>query len=162
MTGVARKIKEKIRNCKVIAVDPHGSMQALPKEKNLRKCPFQIEGIGHDFIPRVMDREIVDDWIKIDDTESFLMARRIIKEEGLIIGGSSGGMLSAAIRYAKEKNLGEDVRICIILPDSIRNYITKFVSDEWMVDKGHILPSEIVEKNHILKGIPLDALKNLK
>lgn len=74
--------------------------------------------------------------MKIDDKETLPMARRLIKEEGLFCGGSSGGCLAGALKYCKEHNLNEKHRIVIILPDNLRNYITKLVSKEWMVEKG--------------------------
>lgn len=93
-----------------------------------------MEGIGYDFIPRVIDRTVVDDWIKIDDTMALPMTRRIIKEEGMLCGGSSGGVLSAAIKYVKEKGI-KNKNVVVMFADNIRNYLTKLVADEWMVEK---------------------------
>lgn len=90
---------------------------------------FQVEGIGYDFIPTVLDRsaQLVDKWYKTVDTESFVMSRRLIKEEGLLCGGSSGSAMSAAIRAIKDFNLGPEHRVVVMLPDSVRNYMTKFL-----------------------------------
>lgn len=93
-----------------------------------------MEGIGYDFIPRVIDRTVVDDWIKIDDTMALPMTRRIIREEGMLCGGSSGGVLSAAIKYVKEKGI-KNKNVVVMFADNIRNYLTKLVADEWMVEK---------------------------
>lgn len=90
-----------------------------------------VEGIGYDFVPKVLDRTVVDDWIKTDDPESFLMARRLIEEEGMLVGGSSGSVLWGAIQYAKEKKLNENHRCVVFLADNIRNYMTKFLSKDW-------------------------------
>ena len=91
---------------------------------------YKVEGIGYDFIPGVLDRKYVDKWIKVGDKESFLTARRLIKEEGLLCGGSSGSAFSAALKIAK--NLSKDKTVVVILPDSIKNYMSKFLSDDWM------------------------------
>ena len=102
--------------------------------------------------------------MKNTDIPSFIMARRLIQEEGLFSGGSSGQIVDSAVRYAKEHNLGEGVRIVCILPDHLRNYITKFVSKEWMVSKGFYdfaeLEDEEYEKSK-LKGVSIDKF-NLK
>jgi len=95
-----------------------------------------VEGIGYDFFPDVLDNDLIDEYIKLPDAESFQMARRIIKEEGLLIGGSSGGAVWAAIQKAERLNAGE--KCLVILPDSVRNYLTKFVDDEWMAEQGFL------------------------
>lgn len=102
----------------------------------------QIEGIGYDFIPRVCDRTLVDDWIKAPDKESYLMARRLMREEGMMCGGSSGTAMWAAIKYIKEKNIGAGKRCVVILPDNIRNYMTKHLNDDWMYERGYITEEE--------------------
>jgi cystathionine beta-synthase len=90
----------------------------------------------------VLGREYVDKWIKTDDTESFEYARRLIKEEGMLVGGSSGCAMSAAIRVIKELNIGEGKRVVVLLPDSVRNYITKFINNDWMYENGFINEEE--------------------
>lgn len=84
----------------------------------------------YDFIPTVLDRSVVDIWMKTEDYESLNAARELIRKEGLLCGGSSGAALSAALKIAKD--LPADKRLVVLLPDGIRNYMTKFVSDEWM------------------------------
>ncbi|CAB4010831.1 cystathionine beta-synthase isoform X1 [Paramuricea clavata] len=122
VTGIARKIKEKSPNCKIIGVDPYGSVLAEPSELNETDVTlYQVEGIGYDFIPTVLDRSLVDKWVKTEDKESFLMARRLIREEGLLCGGSSGTAMVAAMKAAKD--LEEGQRCVVILPDSVRNYM---------------------------------------
>ncbi|XP_028405463.1 cystathionine beta-synthase-like [Dendronephthya gigantea] len=137
ITGIARKIKEKLPNCKIIGVDPYGSVLAEPSKLNETDVTlYQVEGIGYDFIPTVLDRSLVDEWIKTEDKESFLMSRRLIREEGLLCGGSSGTAMVAAVKAAKQ--LKEGQRCVVILPDSVRNYMTKFLSDDWMAEHKFI------------------------
>jgi len=130
ISGVARRVKEDIPGCKVIGVDPVGSILAGPGEI----LPYKVEGIGYDFIPDVLDRGLVDEWIRSEDRESFLMARRLIRQEGMLCGGSSGSAAWAAVELAKR--VGPDKRIVTILPDSVRNYMTKFLDDQWMKENG--------------------------
>lgn len=128
ITGVARKLKEKIPGIKVVGVDPYGSILAGPDEPK----SYQVEGIGYDFLPEVFDGSIVDQWYKSEDKESFINARRIIREEGLLVGGSSGSVLAGALHAAKSLQPGQ--RCVLLFPDSIRNYLTKFADDRWMFD----------------------------
>uniref|UniRef100_A0AAX7VNM9 Cystathionine beta-synthase n=1 Tax=Astatotilapia calliptera TaxID=8154 RepID=A0AAX7VNM9_ASTCA len=122
ITGIARKLKERCPNIKIIGVDPEGSILAEPEELNKTdKTQYEVEGIGYDFIPTVLDRSVVDTWYKSNDEESFNMSRLLIREEGLLCGGSSGTAMAAAVHAAKE--LKEGQRCVVILPDSIRNYI---------------------------------------
>ncbi|MCA9641299.1 MAG: cystathionine beta-synthase [Polyangiaceae bacterium] len=130
ITGIARVIKQEIPGCKIIGVDPEGSILAGPGE--IRS--YKVEGIGYDFIPDVLDRSLVDRWIKSNDRDSFRVARQLIRTEGLLCGGSSGAAVWAALQVCRE--LPEGSRVCVILPDSIRNYLTKFVDDGWMRQHG--------------------------
>ncbi|XP_032905437.1 cystathionine beta-synthase-like [Amblyraja radiata] len=135
ITGIARKFKEKCPTCQIIAVDPEGSNVAEPKELNKTSVTsFEVEGIGHNFTPAVLDRKVIDKWIKTNDEEAFAMARKLIRKEGLFCGGSSGSAMCAGIAVAKE--LKEGQRCVVILPDTIRNYMSKFLSDNWMEKKG--------------------------
>ncbi len=130
ISGVAKVIKREVPGCKVIGVDPEGSILAGPGEIRT----YKVEGIGYDFIPDVLDRRLVDRWVKSNDRDSFLVARQLIRQEGLLIGGSSGAAVWAAMQVCRE--LGPGKRVVVILPDSIRNYLTKFVDDRWMRQQG--------------------------
>ena len=132
ITGIARYLKEKNPDILIIGVDPEGSILGGRTDV----ATYQVEGIGYDFIPAVLDRDLVDQWIYVNDRNSFRMARRLIREEGLLVGGSSGTAVWAMLEAVKlypgvEKAL-------VILPDSIRNYLTKFVSDDWMREQGFL------------------------
>ncbi len=126
ITGVAKKLKELNPKIQIIGVDPIGSILGGGTEVK----PYLVEGIGYDFIPDVLDNDLIDEYIKISDKDSFLMARRLIREEGLLVGGSSGSAVWAALQAAKRLKKGD--RCVVLLPDSIRNYLTKFVDDSWM------------------------------
>jgi len=146
LTGVARKLKEKVPDVMIVGVDPVGSILAEPdplNDKN-RLQSYKVEGIGYDFIPTVLDRELVDFWVKTDDRESFLMSRRLIREEGLLCGGSSGSVMAAAIKAASV--LKEGQRCVVLLPDSVRNYMTKFLADEWMYEFGFVSNNDIQDR----------------
>lgn len=131
VTGIGRKLKELCPNCIIVSVDPEGSILAEPESLNKSDVSFyELEGIGYDFIPTVLDRSVVDKWYKVADFDCFNMARRLIKEEGLLCGGSSGAAMSVALKAAA--SLRADQRCVVLLPDGIRNYMTKFVSDHWM------------------------------
>jgi cystathionine beta-synthase len=130
ISGVARVIKREMPNVKVYGVDPEGSILAGPGE--IRS--YKVEGIGYDFIPDVLDRGLVDGWIKSNDRDSFRVARQLIRKEGLLVGGSSGAAVWGALQVAKQMKAGQ--RVVVVLPDSIRNYLSKFVSDAWMRQHG--------------------------
>lgn len=131
MTGIGRRIKESCPTCQVIAADPEGSILAEPEELNRTEVSFyEVEGVGYDFLPTVLDRSVVDRWYKFNDRVALPLARRLIRDEGLLCGGSSGGNLYVGLEAAK--TLKEGQNCVVILPDNIRNYLTKFVSDNWM------------------------------
>jgi cystathionine beta-synthase len=132
ITGVARLIKREVPGCKVVGVDPEGSILAGPGEIK----SYKVEGIGYDFIPDVLDRRLVDRWVKSNDRDSFIVARQLIRQEGLLVGGSSGAAVWAALQICRD--LGPGKRVVVILPDSIRNYLTKFADDRWMRQQGFV------------------------
>ncbi len=130
ITGIAKKLKESIVNIEIVGVDPIGSILGGGSEV----LPYHVEGIGYDFFPDVLDNSLVDRYIKTNDEDSFAMAKRLIKEEGLLIGGSCGAAVWGAIEAAK--TLDSNKNVLVILPDSIRNYLSKFVNKEWMIENG--------------------------
>lgn len=126
ITGVARKLKEVCPKVIVVGADPEGSILAGGTDVH----SYVVEGIGYDFIPDVLDRNLIDTWVKTNDHDAFKNARKLIREEGLLCGGSSGTALTAALKEAKKLKKGQ--RCVVILPDGIRNYMTKFVDSNWM------------------------------
>ncbi|RKF57374.1 Cystathionine beta-synthase [Erysiphe neolycopersici] len=142
VTGLSRGLKKHNPDIKVIAADPVGSILALPEALNHRNenQPYKVEGIGYDFIPEVLDRNSVDIWYKTDDKESFLFARRLIAEEGLLVGGSSGSAMAAMVKGVKDLGLGKGDVVVVVLPDSIRSYLSKFADDDWLAANDLLSP----------------------
>lgn len=163
ITGLARKVKEQCPSCKIVGVDPYGSIIAEPEELNQTDTTgYEVEGIGYDFIPTVCDREHVDRWYKSMDKPSFQMSRRLIKEEGLLCGGSSGTAMYVAMQAAKDFGMKKGQKVVVICPDSVRNYMTKFLSDDWMaerdfVDSGTSASPDVWWWDLKLSALPLNA-----
>jgi cystathionine beta-synthase/cysteine synthase A len=132
ISGIARKIKEVNPKIIMVGVDPYGSILGGGTDV----FSYKVEGIGYDFFPKVLDNSLVDEYVKTNDKESFLMARRLIREEGLLIGGSCGATTWGALQAAKRLKKGE--KCVVILADGIRNYLSKFVDDAWMKQHGFI------------------------
>ena len=130
ITGVAKRLKEEIPGITIIGVDPVGSILGGGTEV----CSYLVEGIDYDFFPDVLDNSLIDQYIKTEDEESFTMARRLIREEGLLCGGSSGAAMVAALKTSA--NLDQGQKCLVLLPDGIRNYMTKFPNDQWMREQG--------------------------
>jgi cystathionine beta-synthase len=125
LTGIAKMVKQTHPDVIVVGVDPEGSILAGPEPiKN-----YHVEGIGYDFFPDVFEPDLVDRWVKCNDKESFILARRLMKEEGLLVGGSSGSAMMGALTQANQLKAGQNC--VVLLPDGIRNYLTKFVDADW-------------------------------
>jgi cystathionine beta-synthase len=129
ISGTAKYLKEKNPNIVIVGADPEGSILSgdIPKS-------YKVEGIGEDFIPKTFNRQIIDDMVRVSDKESFNTARRLAREEGLLVGGSAGTALAAALKYAQR--LDQPKYIIVLLPDTGRNYINKIYSDQWMQENG--------------------------
>ena len=131
ISGVGKYLKEQNPNIVVVGVDPEGSILSGDSPKS-----YRVEGIGEDFIPSTFNRQVVDDMVRVSDAESFLMARRLAREEGLLVGGSAGTAVTGAVKYARRLDPGKIV--VVLLPDSGRNYLTKIFSDRWMQENGFL------------------------
>ncbi|CAG4957582.1 unnamed protein product [Colias eurytheme] len=139
MSGVGHKLKERLADCHIVVAEPDGSTIF---NVNGKSHPFLVEGIGGSEIPIVLDKSVADSFEVVTDEESFLMARKLCQKEGLLCGGSSGTAMAAAVRAAKKMKLDKTKRVVVILPDGIRNYMTKFVSDQWMEAHRFMDPPE--------------------
>ncbi len=164
ITGVAKRIKEANPSCIIVGADPVGSILGGGTEVST----YKVEGIGYDFIPKVLDPAAVDMWVKTEDQSSFLLARRLIREEGLLVGGSSGATLFAALQKAPALKAGQNC--VVVLPDGVRNYMTKFVDDQWMRTNGffetkpiHGLVKDILSKDSTRpKVVCADDMQNVQ
>jgi len=178
IAGIAWRLKQSLPNVKIIGVDPYGSIlaetgkgkiinndsgdnhvypgdasfPANEQHKGKAEFGYQVEGIGYDFIPKVLEgiqnvnraegqengksTKLVDYWVKTQDRESFMMARRMMRDEGLLCGGSCGSAMAGAFIACKKLGWGKDKRVVVLLADSTRNYMTKFLQDEWMDEYG--------------------------
>jgi cystathionine beta-synthase len=129
ISGTSKYLKEKNPNLIVVGADPQGSILSGDSPKS-----YKVEGIGEDFIPKTFNRQIVDEMVRVTDKESFNVARRLAREDGLLVGGSAGTALAAALKYAQR--LEQPKYIVVLLPDTGRNYINKIFSDQWMQENG--------------------------
>lgn len=132
ITGVARYLKEQNPDVLIIGADPEGSVLSggVPR-------PWKVEGIGEDFVPKTFNSQLVDDWVRISDAESFHTARALARLEGMLVGGSSGTAVAAALRYARR--LGEEHLVVAMCADTGRNYMSKCFDDEWLAANNLLL-----------------------
>ena len=135
ITGIGRFLKEKKKGLKVVGADPEGSIfYSRFYGQDEQPHQYKVEGIGEDFMPGTLDMLIVDDVIQVSDTDAFQMARRLAQEEGIMVGGSGGTAVQAALRVAER--LDEHKMIVTLLPDTGRNYLSKIFSDKWMREQS--------------------------
>ena len=155
ITGTGRYLKEKNSEIVIVGADPEGSLYTGSEAR-----PYLVEGIGEDFIPDTFDPSIVDRWVTVSDRDSFLTARRLTRDEGLLVGGSCGTAVFAALEVGRD--LGPDDMIVVLLPDSGKSYLSKLYNESWMLQYGFIdrpgtsaLIGEVVqEKTRVAPEIP--------
>lgn len=138
VTGIGRYLKEKNPDIQMVAVDPIGSIyyDYFKTGKITEASTYLVEGFGEDIIPGTMDFSVVDDVVRVDDRECFLTARRLVREEGIYTGGSAGGAVAGAIKYAER--MDKEMNIVVIIPDSASRYLSKIFNDDWMRENGFL------------------------
>jgi len=129
ISGVGKYLKEKKKSIIVVGADPEGSILSGDSPH-----VYKVEGIGEDFIPKTFNRQVVDEMVRVSDKESFNTTRRLAREEGLLVGGSSGTAVAAALKYGERLHQARNV--AVLLLDTGRNYLTKIFSDQWMQENG--------------------------
>ena len=137
ISGTAEYLKTVMPNLTVVGIDCEGSIVAhyAKTGEMIEAHSYVLEGLGEDFIPGNYNFDVIDDWVMIGDKESFLMTRKLLTKQAIYAGGSSGGAVVGAIKYAK--TLKEPKKILVILPDSGNRYSSKIFNDDWMSDNGY-------------------------
>lgn len=155
ITGVGRYLKEQNPNIQIVGIDPIGSiLYDLHRGKtDVVAEGYKVEGIGEDFLPSTTDLSVVDEIVQVNDKESFLMTRRLVREEGIFCGGSCGSAVAGALKYIREHDLGPDQNVIVVLPDSGSRYLSKIFNDDWMRE-NRFLESSMEEARalHVLQS----------
>jgi cystathionine beta-synthase len=153
ITGVGRYLKEQNPDVVIVGADPEGSIYSGDEPR-----PYLTEGIGEDFWPETFDPAVVDRYVKVSDRDSFRTARAVTRQEGILVGGSGGTAVFAALAVARE--LDETTTVVVLLPDTGRNYLSKLFSDSWMLQYGLLDRPEAIRVEEVLatKEGPLPAL----
>lgn len=152
ISGVGKFLKEKNSNVKIIGVDPKGSLLReyfYTKTLSPNYSPYKIEGIGQDWIPGTMNFDVIDEIVEVTDKESFLMARKLTRDEGIFVGGSSGTAVAGALKFAEQ--MKDDEVMVILLPDTGERYLSKMYNDDWMRESGFLLPEKVTAR-YVLQG----------
>src|SRR6201986_2532878 len=152
VSGVGKYLKEKNPKVQIIGVDPEGSLyyDFVKTGETIKAKSYVVEGIGEDFFPSTMNLKILDDCIHVNDEECFVIARRLVKMEGLFTGGSGGGCISAALRLAKD--LGPEAFIVAFLPDTGMRYLSKVYNDEWMRERNYVESAVKVTAGEVVRA----------
>lgn len=152
ISGAGKYLKEQNPNVKVVGIDPKGSVLReyfYTKKFSPVFKTYKVEGIGQDYIPGVLQFQYVDEIIEVTDKESFLMARRLTREEGIFVGGSAGTALSGAMKVAER--LSEKDVMVVLLPDTGERYLSKMYNDDWMKENRFLVPEKITIR-YVLEG----------
>lgn len=138
ITGTGRYLKERSPQVQLVGVDPVGSLyyDFVKSGRVTKPFTYKVEGIGEDFFPSTIDLEILDEIVRVDDKECFLMTRDLVRLEGLYVGGSSGAAVAGALKYARQTQKKES--IVVLLPDGASKYLSKIFNDDWMRENGFL------------------------
>jgi cystathionine beta-synthase len=145
ISGIGRYLKQRNPAVTVVGADPEGSVFSGDEPR-----PYLVEGIGEDFWPSTFDPTVVDRYVKVSDRDSFITARAVTRQEGILVGGSGGTAVFAALTVARE--LPEDKLVVVVLPDTGRNYLSKLYSDSWMLQYGFLERREVVRVEEVLSS----------
>jgi cystathionine beta-synthase len=148
ISGTARYLKERKPSLTVVGADPEGSLFSAPPGEGAHS--YLTEGIGEDFWPKTFDPSVVDRWVRVSDRDSFLTARAITRQEGILVGGSTGTAMFAALTVARE--LPAESLMVVIFPDTGRNYLSKLYSDTWMMQYGFMDRPEVITVEEVLQA----------
>lgn len=142
ITGTGRYLREVNPDIKIVGVDIEGSIltELHRSGETVEAEGYLLEGIGEDFLPSTTDLSVVDEMIQVNDHDSFIMTRRLVREEGIFSGGSCGAAVLGAVRYAQKHKLGPEHTVVVILPDSGSRYLSKIFNDDWMRENGFLPP----------------------
>ncbi|MDX2055488.1 MAG: pyridoxal-phosphate dependent enzyme [Polyangiaceae bacterium] len=168
VSGVGKYLKEKNPNIQLIGVDPVGSLyyDFVKTGRLTQPFSYKVEGIGEDFLPSTMNISILDDIVRVDDKECFLMTRDLVRREGVFVGGSAGAAVAGAIKYAKK--MDREMNILVLLPDSAQKYLSKIFNDNWMRENGFLeeAPSLgtvrdilLQKSNHLITASPETSVR---
>ena len=146
VTGTARYLKEQKPSLTVVGADPEGSLFSAAPGEQAR--PYLTEGIGEDFWPETFDPSLVDRWVRVGDRDALLTARAVTRQEGILVGGSTGTAMFAALTVARD--LDQDTLMVVIFPDTGRNYLSKLYSDTWMLQYGFLERPEVIRVEEVL------------
>ena len=146
ISGAGRYLKERDPDVLIVGADPEGSLYSGDEAR-----PYLVEGIGEDFIPDTFDPSVVDRYVRVSDRDSFVTARAVTRQEGILVGGSSGTAVFAALQVARELD-DPEATIVVLLPDSGRQYLSKLYSDTWMLQHGMLERPEVVRVEEVLSA----------
>ena len=151
ISGVSRYLKEQNPGVVTVGVDPIGSIYTeYFRTREIGEAhSYKVEGVGEDFMPTTIDFDVIDDVVQVSDKESFIMTRRLVREEGIFCGGSCGMAVAGALRWIRANDIGEDKTVVVLLPDSGSRYLSKIFSDDWMRENGFLesgTVSELIQK----------------